>query len=63
MLFLRSRYLPQALAGFSIFASSVFMVAAAMMFVLPQLTNTLKLLGLPGLLAEIATALSHAGPS
>ena len=57
VLLLRSRYLPRALAGFSIFASSVFMVTAATMFVLPQLTNTLKLLGLPGLVAEIATAL------
>lgn len=56
VLFLRSRYLPRALAGFSIFASSVFIVAAATMFVLPQLTNALKLVGLPGLIAEIVTA-------
>ena len=57
VLFLRSRYLPRALAGFGIFASAVFLIAAATMFVLPQLTNTLKLVGLPALLAEVATAL------
>jgi hypothetical protein len=33
------------------------MVAAAVMFVFPQLTNTLKLVGLSGLATKVVTAL------
>jgi hypothetical protein len=57
LLFLRSRYLPGALARFGIFASALFLATSVAMFVVPQRTNELKLLGLPGLLAEVATAL------
>jgi hypothetical protein len=57
LLFLRSRYMPRALAGFGIYASALLVALAAVAFVLPQLTNELKLFALPSLLAEVATAL------
>jgi uncharacterized protein DUF4386 len=56
LLFLRSRYLPAALARFGIVASALFLAAAVAMFVVPQGTNELKLLGVPAFLAELATA-------
>jgi hypothetical protein len=57
LLFLRSRYLPRALAGIGFFTSALLVAVAMLAFVFPQRTNELKLFGLPGLLAEIATAL------
>jgi hypothetical protein len=57
LLFLRSRYLPRALAGFGIFASALLVAVAVSAFVFPQRTNELKLFALPALLSEIATAL------
>jgi len=57
MLFLRSRYLPRALAGFGVIASALVVAMAVAMFVFPERTNELKLVGVPGLLANLATAL------
>ena len=57
LLFLRSHYLPRALAGLGIFTSAVLVTMAAVMFVCPQRTNELKLFLLPSLLADVATAL------
>ena len=57
LLFLRSRYLPRALAGFGIFTSAVQAAIAVAVFVFPQRTNELKLFLLPSLLTEVATAL------
>jgi hypothetical protein len=57
LLFLRSRYLPRALAGFGIVTSAILVVVAALAFVFPQRTNELKLFLVPALLTEIATAL------
>jgi hypothetical protein len=57
LLFLRSRYLPRALAGFGIVTSALLAVVAVLAFVFPQRTNELKLFALPSLLIEIATAL------
>jgi Domain of unknown function (DUF4386) len=56
-LFLRSRYLPRALAGFGVFASIVLVAVPLGSFVYPQYRATLKALLLTSLLAEIATAL------
>jgi hypothetical protein len=56
-LFLRSRYLPRALAGFGILASALLVVMAVAMFVFPEGSNKLKLVGVPTFLAEVATAL------
>jgi hypothetical protein len=56
LLFLRSRYLPGALARFGIFGSAVFFAASVAMFVYPEYTNELKLCGVPALLADVATA-------
>ena len=57
LLFLRSRYLPRALAGVGVFTSAMLAALAVLAFVFPQRTNELKLFALPALLAEIATAL------
>jgi hypothetical protein len=57
LLFFRSRYLPRTLAGLGIFGYAVFIPASAAMFVYPQYIGLLKLVGLPGLLAEVVTAL------
>jgi hypothetical protein len=56
LLFLRSRYLPPALARLGIAGAVVLVVISAAMFVYPQYIGALKLLGLPGLLADVATA-------
>ena len=56
-LFLRSRYLPRALAWSGIIASPLLLAASAVMFVFPQRTNELKLIGLPLSLVEVVTAL------
>jgi hypothetical protein len=57
LLFLRSRYLPRALASFGIFASALLVAVGIGAFVFPQRTDELKLFALPSLLAELATAL------
>ncbi len=57
LLFLRSRYLPRALAGFGILGSALLAALAVLAFVFPQRTNELKLFAVPSLLNEIATAL------
>jgi len=56
LLFLRSRYLPSALARFGIVAPALLVLASVAMFVFPERTNELKLLGAPTFLAEITTA-------
>ena len=57
VLFLRSRYLPRALAGLGIFGSALVIVMSAAMFVYPQYIGLLKLVGLPGFAAEVGTAI------
>jgi hypothetical protein len=57
LLFLRSRYLPRALAGFGILTSALLAAVAILTFVFSQRSNELKLFALPALLTEIATAL------
>jgi hypothetical protein len=57
VLFLRSRYLPRALAGFGIFTSALLVAVAILTFVFPERTNEWKLFAVPALLTEIATAL------
>lgn len=56
LLFLRSRYLPRALAVLGILGTAVLIPMSAVMFVWPQYIGQLKLVGIPGLLAEVATA-------
>ncbi len=57
LLFLRSRYLPRALAGLGIFTSALLAALPLVMFVFPELTNELKLCLVPALLTEITTAI------
>ena len=57
VLFLRSRYLPRALAWSGIVASALFVATSAAMFVFPQRTDELKLFGVPFFLVEVVTAL------
>ena len=57
LLFLRSRYLPRALAGLCMLGAAVLIPMSAVMFVFPQYIGPLKLVGLPGFLAEVATAI------
>lgn len=57
LLFLRSGYLPRALAGLGILGTAALIPMSAVMFVWPQAIGQLKLVGIPGLLAEVATAL------
>lgn len=57
VLFLRSRYLPRALAGSGIFGSALVIPMSITMFVYPQYIDVLKLVGLPGFAAEVATAI------
>jgi glucan phosphoethanolaminetransferase (alkaline phosphatase superfamily) len=56
-LFLRSRYLPRALAGFGVFTSILLVVVSLASFAYPRYAAMLKPLLLTGLLAELATAL------
>jgi hypothetical protein len=56
-LFLRSRYLPRALAGFGVFTSILLVAVPMGSFAYPQYQATLKALLLTGLLSELATAL------
>jgi hypothetical protein len=55
-LFLRSGYLPGALARYGIFGAALFVPASIVMFVYPAYIDVLKLFGLPNLLAEVVTA-------
>jgi hypothetical protein len=57
VLFLRSRYLPRALAGFGIVAYALLAAVAVAMFVFPEGASQLKLFGVPTFLVEVATAL------
>lgn len=57
LLFLRSRYLPRALAGLGLLGTGALVPMSAVMFVLPQYIGPLKLVGLPGLVAEVVTAI------
>jgi hypothetical protein len=57
LLFLRSRYLPRALAGFGVFASMLLVAVPVGIFLYPQYLGTLKALLLTSLLSELATAL------
>ena len=56
LLFLRSRYLPGALARLGIFTSGLLVPIAAAMFVYPERITELKLFLLPGLLTDLAMA-------
>jgi hypothetical protein len=56
LLLLRSRYVPRALAGLGTVGAAVLVPMSAVMFVFPQYIGPLKLVGLPGFLAEVATA-------
>ena len=56
-LFLRSRYLPRALAGFGVFTSILLVAVSLASFAYPQYGGTLKALLLTSLLSELATAL------
>ena len=57
LLLLRSRYVPAALARLGMLGAAVLPPMSAVMFVLPQYIGPLKLVGLPGFLAEVATAI------
>ena len=57
VLFLRSRYVPRWLAGFGIAASALMIPVVVAMFMFPERSNPMKTFGIPGLLAEVATAL------
>jgi len=57
LLFWRSGYLPRMIAGLDIFGAGVVVVVAATMFLIPKRTNELKLVGLPGFVAEVGMAL------
>ena len=56
-LFLRSRYLPRALAGFGVITSMLLVAVPMGSFAFPQYQATLKALLLTGLLSDLATAL------
>lgn len=56
LLFLRSRYLPRALAALDIFGAALLIAISVAMFLYPQYIGALKLAGIPGFLAEVATA-------
>lgn len=57
LLFLRARSLPGWLARLGLVGTAALVPLSAVMFVYPQLIGPLKLLGLPGLLAEVGTAI------
>jgi uncharacterized protein DUF4386 len=57
LLFMRSSYLPRALAGFGVFASMLLVAVPVASFVYPRYAGTLKALLIVSLLAELATAL------
>jgi len=57
VLFLRSRYVPRGLAWLGIVTSAVLVAMVVAMFLFPARSNEMKVLGVPGLLAEVGTAL------
>jgi hypothetical protein len=57
VLFLRSRYLPRALAWSGVVASALFVATSVAMFVFPRRSDELRVLGVPFFLVEVATAL------
>jgi len=57
LLFLRSRYLPRALAALNIFTGVLLIAISAAMFLDPQYISLLKLAGLPGFVTEVVTAI------
>ena len=57
LLFLRSRYLPRALAALIILGAALLIVLGVASFLVPQYITPLKLVGIPGLVAEVATAI------
>jgi hypothetical protein len=57
LLFLRSRYLPRALAALNIFGAVLLIAISAAMFLDPHYIGPLKLVAIPGLLADVATAI------
>ena len=57
VLFLRSRYLPRALAGFGVFTSMLLVAVSLGSFAYPQYQTILKALLLTALLSDLATAL------
>ena len=56
LLFLRSRYMPRALAVAGVVTSAVLIPMSAVMFLWPQYISMLKLVGLPGFFVDLATA-------
>ena len=56
VLFRHSGYVPRALAGFGAVTTAVLVPLALAAFLFPQGTNVLKLFGVPGLVAEVWTA-------
>jgi hypothetical protein len=56
LLFLRSGYLPRTLARLGIVGAALVVAMSLVMFVYPAWINQLKLVGVPGLLVEIVTA-------
>lgn len=57
LLFLRSGYLPGWLARLGIVGTAVLVPMSAVMFVWPQFIGPMKLVGVPGLIAEVVTAI------
>lgn len=57
LLFLRSRYLPRALATVGMLGAAVLVPMSAVMFVFPQYIGVLKMVGVPGFLAEVVTSI------
>ena len=57
LLFLRSRFIPAWMARLAIFGSVAVVAMSIAMFLYPQYIALLKLAGLPGFAAEVATAI------
>lgn len=57
LLFLRSGYLPRALAALNILGAALLIVISVASFLVPQYITPLKLVGIPGFVAEVATAI------
>jgi uncharacterized protein DUF4386 len=57
LLLLRSGYLPRALAGLCLLGAVLLIPMSVVMFVFPQYISVLKLVGLPGFVAEVTTAI------
>jgi hypothetical protein len=57
LLLLRSGYVPRALARLGMLGAAVLIPMSLVMFVFPQYIGALKLVGIPGFLAEVATSI------